>query len=203
LKDVSQTSGTPTASQTGPTSNDPTTTPAPEGAPEAYTFTAPEGKSYDKSFIDKATPVFKELNLTQASAQKLVDTYNDLAQSQADLAVKAVEDMRRGWQADVTKEFGGKVDEIKADVGRMYDTLFKDAPKDRDAFINAMNLTGAGDHPAIVKTMWKLSEAFREGQHVSGGGPSPHGQRQPNTAAAPSAAQAMYPNLPSSAAAVH
>ena len=57
-----------------------------------------------------------------------------------------------------------------------------------------MNFTGAGDHPAFLKAFHKLAQLVGEGTHVRGGNPSPHGnpKSQPK-----SAAQIMYPNLPS------
>jgi hypothetical protein len=117
---------------------------------------------------------------------------------------KAVDDMRASWREGITKDpaMSGKLESIKTDIGRMKDAIFavsRDNPKgaeDRIAFEEAMNLTGAGDHPAIVKAWWRASEAFREGQHVSGSGASPHGQVPPGESVRPSAAAAMYPNLP-------
>src|SRR5262245_3138783 len=48
----------------------------PEGAPEKYeAFKLPEGYEFDKDSLTSAQALFKELNLPQASAQKLVDMY--------------------------------------------------------------------------------------------------------------------------------
>ena len=58
-------------------------------------------------------------------------------------------------------------------------------------------LTGAGDHPAFVKAFNKLAAFVTEGSHVSGKGPSDLGQQKPGAPTKPSAAQALYPNLPS------
>ena len=45
-----------------------------EAAPEKYEdFKLPEGMEVNTDLLDKATPVFKELNLTQDQAQKMVD----------------------------------------------------------------------------------------------------------------------------------
>ena len=115
-----------------------------------------------------------------------------------------MDDLRAEWREGISKDptMSGKLETIKTDIGRMKDAIFattKDNPngaKDREAFEAAMNLTGAGDHPAIVKAWWRASEAFREGQHVSGSGPSAHGQLAPGESARPSPAAAMYPNLP-------
>jgi len=59
-----------------------------------------------------------------------------------------------------------------------------------------MDSTGAGDNPAFIKAFYKLAQRVTEGSYVQGRGPAevtaPGGRR-------PSPAQAMYPNLPSSA----
>ena len=162
------------------------------GAPEKYEFKPADGQTLDQAVLDRATPVFRELNLTQAQAQKLVDTYNAAIREGS---IKAVEDMRAGWRKQVTddREMAGRLDQIKSDIGQLKDTL---DPTTRKDFEEAMNLTGAGDHPGFVKAFWKMSQRFIEGKHVSGASPSPNGQRPPNSAP-PSLAQQMYPHLPS------
>jgi len=109
--------------------------------------------------------------------------------------------IRTDWQAKVKADpdLAGAVngdktglDAVKLDIGRALNAM-GDATLAKE-FKEAMDLTGAGDHPAFVKTMWKLASFITEGKHVAGGGPSPHGQAQPG-AKPPSAAKALYPNL--------
>ena len=59
-----------------------------------------------------------------------------------------------------------------------------------------MDLTGGGDHPAILKALKIIGTRIGEGKLVTGAGPSPTGQpgSKPKNAA-----QALFPNLPSSA----
>lgn len=172
-------------------------------APEAYTeFKAPEGTTLDPKAIEAATPIFKELGLTQEAAQKLV---NLQAAREADVAKapKATYDaLRQTWRSEVTADkdisaysVDGKsgIDAVKVDIGRALATL---DPKLASDFRQAMDLTGAGDNPAFVKAFWRLSQSVVEGRPVSGRGPSPLGQKAPG-AKPPSAAQALYPNLPS------
>jgi hypothetical protein len=169
--------------------------PAPSGAPEKYEFKPAEGKTLDQSAIDAAVPVFKELGLTQAQADKLMNVWNGRIDDLAKENVKYVETMRAEWRDKVSKDpdMAGRLDQIKSDIGQFKATL---DPKLRADFEEAMNLTGAGDHPAFVKAFWKMSQSAIEGKHVSGKGPSLNGQTPPNTAA-PSLAQQMYPHLPS------
>lgn len=173
--------------------------------PEAYTaFTAPEGTTLDPKAIEAATPIFKELGLTQEQAQCLV---NLQASREADAAKapKATYDaLRQTWRSEVQADadiksysVDGKsgIDAVKVDIGRALATL---DPKLAADFKAAMDLTGAGDNPAFVKALWRLSQSVVEGKAVSGRGPSPLGQKAPG-AKAPSAAQALYPGLPSAA----
>jgi hypothetical protein len=165
------------------------------GPPEKYDFKAVEGKALDSDAITAATPVFKELGLTQDQAQKLVDLQSSLVQKAENAIVKRVSDMREAWRADVAKAFPN-IDQTKADIGRMFSQLPQDIVTDLKS---AMDLTGAGDHPAFVKAFHKLSEFFKEGSFVSGRGPSPAGQSANGSVPRPTAAQALYPNLPSAA----
>lgn len=50
-----------------------------EGAPEMYAFQAPEGYEFlvqrDQKLFDQYTPIFRELGLSNAQAEKLVHEY--------------------------------------------------------------------------------------------------------------------------------
>jgi hypothetical protein len=109
---------------------------------------------------------------------------------------------RTEWQTAVKSDpdlakavSGGKtgLDAVKLDISRALNGL--NDPKLASEFKAAMDLTGAGDHPAFVKTLWKLASFVTEGTHVTGTNPSPHGQRAPGISDKPSVAQALYPNL--------
>ncbi len=168
--------------------------------PEKYEFKAPENYTLDTKLIEQATPIFKELGLTNDQAQKLMDI--QIAREIA--AAKAPQDAyaatRADWQAKVkadseiaaySKDGKTGTDAVKIDIGAAIATL----PQDLQAsFREAMDITGAGDHPAFVKAMWKFAQAIGEGRPVSGKSPSPAGQVAPG-AKPPSAAQALYPNL--------
>lgn len=180
--------------QTPPATPDPT---APANtAPDTYVFTPAEGAAYDPALIEQATPVFKELGLTQAAADKLVALWNNAAKSAADASLAAVKTMREGWVAEVKAdlELGPKLDTIKADIGRAFDSM--NDPKLVSEFKAAMDLTGAGDNPAFIRAFWKMSQRMIEGKPTSGGGPSPLGQNKTGTIPKPTLAAAMYPNLP-------
>ena len=187
-----------------PEAKPPTEPPKTEGAPETYAdFTLPEGLKLSPETLAAATPIFKELGLSQEAAQKLVSFHADQLKAMTASAQEAsYSAMRSDWQAKTLADadirgyaLDGRtgIDAVKVDIGRALGTL---DPTLRADFQAAMDLTGAGDHPAFVKALWQLSRAVAEGRPVSGKGPSPHGQTAPG-ARPPTAAQALYPNLPS------
>jgi len=171
-----------------------TTTP-PVGAPDAYEFKAPDGESLDAAVIEKVSPIFKELNLSTEQAQKLVDFYSAHTKESQTAVAKAVEDMRTEWRTQIMsdKDLGGKIEQVKVELGRAKDRLPAEV---RSAFEEAMNVTGMGDHPAIVKGLYEFAKLVNEGTHVGGGAPSPHGQARTGTANQPTLAGALYPHLP-------
>ena len=181
-----------------PPADDPAPKPV-EAKPEpvAYTdFSVPEGHTLDAATLESATPIFRELGLSQEQAQKLVDFYSTKIGEINTENLGYMEQMRTQWRADLQadKELGGKLDAVKVDIGRALDRL---TPDTREAFKEAMNFTGSGDHPAVIKAMYEFSKLIGEGTHVTGANPSEHGQSKTGVTARPSAAQAMYPNLPS------
>lgn len=192
---------TPTSSPTP--SETPTETPPPEeakaapAAPEKYDdFKLPEGVKLEGDSLKSAQDLFKGLNLPQESAQKLVDFHVAQLKASSESSSRAYEDMRADWQArtKADPDLGPKLPQIKETVGRALDSL-GDAKLVAD-FRQAMDITGAGDHPAFVKAFYKLAQSVTEGRHVSGQNPSQFGQIKPGTDGKPTVAQALYPNNP-------
>lgn len=204
----------PTTPQTNPdgtpaqtsTPNTPTqkSDDAKPAVPDTYAaFTAPDGYTLDPKTIEAATPIFKELGLTQDQAQKLVAFHSEQMIAAAKAPESAMTTMRNDWVAkaksdpDMAKAVNGDktgLEAVKLDMGRALNAIGD--PALAQEFKQAMDLTGAGDHPAFIKTFWKLAQFVTEGKHVAGINPSVHGQQAPGTTTKPSAAAALYPNLP-------
>lgn len=163
------------------------------GAPEKYEeFKVPEGFTLDPEIAKEAGELFKGLNLSQEGGQKLIDFYTAKTQEAAEAPYKAYTDMRKEWRDQVAaSDLGPKLAEVKTTVSRALDSLGD--PKLATEFREAMDLTGAGDHPAFIRVINKLAQMVTEGKPVAGQNPSPHGQGRQG--AQPSPAQALYPNL--------
>jgi hypothetical protein len=164
--------------------------------PESYSdFSIPEGHTLDAAAIESATPLFRKFGLSQEQAQELVDFYSAKIGEINTQNEGFMEQMRTEWrsQLQADKDIGGKLDAVKVDIGRALDRI---PEATRTAYKEAMDLTGAGDNPAIIKAMYSLAQLVNEGTPVRGDNPSPHGQSRTGVESKPSPAAAMYPNLP-------
>lgn len=174
---------------------------APAGAPETYAdFKAPDGYEIDKASLDKAIPLFKELNLNQEQAQKAIDLYTDLAKAAADEPVNFYANMQKDWRKEAEGRFGADIapgGKIVTEFSTAIDGFLP--PSLAKSFREALDFTGVGNHPDFIEGFRVFAKALATGTHVSGKNPSPEGQRAPGSPERPTIAQAMYPNLPSSA----
>jgi len=182
-----------------PETKKPDEKPKAAGAPEKYeTFKAPEGYELDEALVAEVAPVFKELGLNQEGAQRLIDLYSKKILAVADGPYEQFVNTRNEWRKGIIadKELGNGTDGLKPEVLKNINTAIEAAgPALAREFREAMTITGAGDNPAFVKAFNILGQLVGEGTLVKAGNPSPGGQRREGTA--PSAAQALYPNLPS------
>ena len=134
----------------------------PQGAPERYEFTAPEGSELDAAVTDAFAGVAKELNLTQEAAQKVVDKMAPLmAQRQAE----QVQAVQKQWRDESTadKEFGGdKLTENLATARKAMDAFASPALK------QTLEQTGLGNHPEVIRMFVKVGKAISEDGFVNG-----------------------------------
>jgi hypothetical protein len=127
-----------------------------------------------------------------------VDFYIKLQQQMNNAPAEFYETKQNEWKSAINSdpEIGGsKWNGTRASIGRLFDSLGDS--KMTDAFREAMDYTGAGNHPAVVKFLARVAARLTEGGPVRGGGPSQEGMIRPGEGR-PSAARAIYPNLPSS-----
>lgn len=198
-----------TAPEGSTTTTTPTETPpkSPEAkpevkAPEAYEpFKLPEGIELKGEELTKAQTLFKELNLDQAAAQRLVDFHAAQMKAIAEAPDTGFDALTTEWKtkAEADPEIGSfdgaKALALKTTIAKGLDALGD--PALATDFKAVMNLTGAGNNPAFIKTLAKFAERFVEGRptNTNNAKPSANGQAAPD-AAPKSIASAMYPNLP-------
>lgn len=178
-----------------------TETKAPKGAPEKYEdYRVPEGYEIAGELKTEIDGLFKGMGLSQENAQKLVDFYVTQTKDAFQAPFDAYKEMTDGWRKDAMDhpDLKGKLgpgQEVNVRIGKFLSGL-PDQQLAAD-FRALMDLTGAGNHPAFIRVIDYAARMLGEGTHVAGNGPAPGGQSAPGSRP-PSAAQAIFPNLPSS-----
>jgi len=171
--------------------------PASEGAPEAYSeFKVPEGFMLDAEVSKEVGGLFKKMNLTQAQAQELIDFHVKTSNDAFNQPFETWRRMQAEWQKEVRADpvLGRNLQGVTNTISRAIDVVSKNNPQLAEGFRTAMDFTGAGNNPHFIRMFYEMAQMITEGGHVSGKGPSPAGQTQKGDI--PSAARAMYPNLP-------
>lgn len=134
----------------------------PEGAPEAYEFTAPEGVTLDEQVIGAFKDSAKELNLTNDAAQKLLSKMAPvMAARQAEQMQAQVQEWR--GQAEADQEFGGA--KLTENLAVAKKALSAYATPE---FVNWLEATGLGNHPEMLRTFFRAGKAMSEDTLVTG-----------------------------------
>lgn len=150
----------------------------PQGAPEAYEFTAPDGKEFDADVLAQFAEAAKEANLPQDAAQKVLDK---IAPALAAKQERMMEAARAEWaeSAKADKEFGG--DKLGENLGIAKKALESFGSPALTALLNE---SGLGNHPEIIRAFVKVGKAISEDRIVTGSGTT--GPRDP--------AKTLFPN---------
>jgi hypothetical protein len=122
--------------------------------PESYEdFSLPEGMEYDQASSDNFKAVAKELGLSQEAAQKLVSFQTDLIKAQQE----AQTNQMNSWRQESEKSIG------KDGIEQANRAL---AEFTSPEFIQYLNDTGLGNHPALIKTFQKVYDKIGESSFV-------------------------------------
>lgn len=151
--------------------------------PDTYAdFAMPEGVTVDSALLSEATPLFKELGLTQEQAQKLVDFQAKQVQASSQSQVDAFNQLMNDWQEQSRndKEFGGdKFDENIAVARSAIDKFGTPELK------QLLEEHGVGNHPEVIRFMVKIGKLTAE--DVPGGTTTPTSKAQDRVSL-------LYPN---------
>lgn len=154
--------------------------------PEKITF--PEGFEKDEALFGEFTNVAKEHGLTGPAAQKLLDLAVKQAQAANQKLEAAWNKQQEAWQTEIKadKEIGG--DKLEGML-QTFSKVANDSELSDPKFREALHMTGAGNHPAIVRTLARWAKALSEGGPVQG---TPAAERRtPSTLG-----EAFYPGGP-------
>lgn len=160
----------------------------PHGAPETdYEFQMPDGVEVDKTMLEAFTPVAKDLDLSNAGAQKLVEMYIEKVQPAiAEAFVKGieadVENQKAQFAADakalVAEDAKAEKAEDRIFQGKTFDAVVKTTARTMDRFGTPelrefLDTSGLGNHPELMKLMYKIGDKIGEDNDFIRGGHVP------------------------------
>lgn len=142
--------------------------------PDAYAdFALPEGVPLDEALLAEASPLFKELGLTQDQAQKLVDFQAKQVQAGSQSQVDAFNQLMDDWQEQSRNdaEFGG--DNFEENVAVARSAIAKFGTPELKQLLEEH---GVGNHPEVIRFMVKVGKLTAE--DVPGGTTTPTSKAQ-------------------------
>ena len=147
-----------------------------DAAPAYSEFKAPEGTVLDEAGLAAATELFKEAGLPQEQAQKFIDLAVAREKAAAERSARAFVDMQNKWVSEIKADpdiGGDKLGATIASATRAIDRLGVPGLKE------ALDFTGAGNNPAIVKAFARMGRLLSEDRFAPGHSPAPAAQRSP------------------------
>jgi len=148
-----------------------------EGAPEKYEFNAEVAdapQKLDPEVLTAFGDVAKELDLPQEDAQKVLDKVAPVIQERQ---AKMLEQVRADWanESQTDEEFGGEALNENLNVAKQALDAFG-----TDAFKSLLQETGFGNHPEIIRFMYRAGKAISEDSYVGNSeGANPRGSNIP------------------------
>ena len=136
---------------------------APQGAPETYEFNTKitdESSELAPEVVTAFGEVAKDLDLPQDAAQKVLDKMAPVIQAKQ---AKVLEQVKTDWANDsqADKEFGGENLAENLNVAKQALDAFGS-----DSLKSLLHETGFGNHPEIIRFMYKAGKAISEDSYV-------------------------------------
>mgnify|MGYP007100043158 CR=1 FL=1 len=135
---------------------------------DASALKFPEGFEKNDAVLGQFLEITNGAKLPVETVQKLADLQANLVKEASEAGSKLWTETQAKWQDEVRAdaEIGGqKLEENLSHVAKLIDRVSGDqAPAVREAFA----MTGAGNHPALVKFMVKVAKELSEPAPVAG-----------------------------------
>lgn len=133
---------------------------------EYVDFKLPDGFKVDPESMTSFKTLAKEFNLKQEQAQKLVDMQSGLMSKYAKESTDAWDGVQKDWRskAETDSEIGGQ--KFKENVGIAKKALDKYGTP---AFKEAIEHTGMGNHPELIRFLYKVGKTISEDKVMTQG----------------------------------
>ncbi len=131
-----------------------------DAIPDTYAdFTMPENITIDENALNQALPIFKELELTQEQAQKIVSLQAELVQASSQKQIDDFNQLKNDWRTEASndKEIGGDKFDENVKVGiRAVDAYGTPELK------QLLDEQGLGNHPEVIRFMVRVGQTLKE-----------------------------------------
>lgn len=164
------------AQATPPTPEPPKTPPPDPGDTRATPYKMeemklPDGVEIHQPSQESFVKLVNEHAIPRKTVDALLNLQADVMKAASEMGSKAFTDLQAAWQDEVQKHptiGGAHLQGHLANIGKLIDFAGPVlSPKVRAAF----DLTGAGNHPAIVEWLSGIAKELVESGHISGGPP--------------------------------
>jgi hypothetical protein len=158
-------------------------------APEPFALDKvklPDGMKADDPTLKSFGELMSKDMAPAERGQALLDLYADVTKQAREASTEAWNNVQKDWQTKTLADpiiGGAKWQASQATIAKAIDTL--DAPLAAE-FRQALDVTGAGNHPAVSRALHAWATKLTEGTHV-GGNPAKTQQ---------TVKEAFYPNSP-------
>ena len=148
--------------------------------PEKYEFAMPEGFVVDEAAVEAVTPILKELNCSQETAQKLVDLHFAQIRAMQEAQEKAKAETLAQWAREIRadKDIGGPNIMQNLLPGTRLLNRFGSP-----ALNELLQESGLDRHPAVVRFLVAVGKEFAEDRWADGGKRGPAGVMTPEAVA--------------------
>lgn len=135
-------------------------------APEEYDLKLPEDSQLDPSVTEEIADFAREQGFSNEQAQALLDRESNAVASYIEAQDEQVKEIRESWlgTSEKDKEIGG--DGFKENVELAKRAVDKYGS---DEFRQALDETGFGNHPEVLRTFVRIGKAMGEDNIVSPG----------------------------------
>lgn len=130
-----------------------------QAVPDKYEFEVDEDSPISDEHLDKIAAYAKERGLSQEAAQKLVDMQAETLKTQQENLSSEFKKTADGWRdaARADKEIGGDGFNRNVELAKRVVDKFASAE-----FKKALNETGFGNHPELLRTFVRIAAAVGE-----------------------------------------
>jgi hypothetical protein len=138
--------------------------------PEKYDVKVPDDMKADMSLLDKMTPAFKELGLSQAQVQKLVDVYAPQVKAQTEAQAKAFQDAQEAnYKAFLETERKNTLEKLGPNAKEQ----LAYAARSRDRFLSKetqelLNHAGISNNFNFISDLIRIGKLISEDKFVDG-----------------------------------